>query len=122
MARQLIVISPPGERLSVEPSQGTVRSVPAPGDDYTHLIIEAAGAGSAPGSPPPEPKGEEPPPVFPITMSLVGGLPPELAPWRLTRAPRITGPVSVSDLARRLAQAPADDGPEILVLGSGHGR
>lgn len=38
VTKQLVVISPPGERLIV--TGGRVASVPAPDDDYTYLIVE----------------------------------------------------------------------------------
>jgi hypothetical protein len=75
MARRILVVSPPSQRLTVSLENGVIESSPSETDDYTHVIIEAAGeGGSKPASAPTT--GGEPPPPLPIIMSLVGGLPP----------------------------------------------
>jgi hypothetical protein len=55
---------------------GVIESSPSESDDYTHVIIEAAGeGGSKPWAPSPPTTSGEPPPPLPIIMSLVAGLP-----------------------------------------------
>ncbi len=123
MAKRLIIVSPPGERLKVSLADGAVRSDPSDGDDYTHLIVDSGAAEHTRGArdaAQPEPKGDEPPPPPDITMSLVGGLPPGFAPWRLDAAMKVTGPLTVADLAGYLAAAP-EGGEDVLLLGLGHG-
>src|SRR5271163_1546590 len=108
MAKQLILISPPGRRLIVQVREGSVQSVPSAGDSDTHLIVEPGPRGGPQPPAQPEPKGEEPPPPLDITMSFVAGLPAALEPWRFGQAMRVAGSLSFADLARQLASAPAD--------------
>jgi hypothetical protein len=116
MARRILVVSPPSQRLTVSLADGAIESAPSESDDYTHVIIEAAGeGGSRPRAPSPPTTGGEPPPPLPIIMSLVGGLPPGVTEDLLAEAHSLAGPLTFRDLARRLAQLPGV-GDLLLVL------
>lgn len=113
MASELIVISPPGERLTLQLAPGVLQSVKAPGDGYAHVVIEVAESKADESA---ELKGEETPPRPDLTMSVVGGLPNGIGPAKLKDVRTLTGHVTFAELAGLLAHAQAG-GPKILLLG-----
>lgn len=117
MVKQLIVVSGPGQRLTMDVARGAVRSAPAIGDDYTYLEVNAA---PPPATLPPTRAGglaPEPPRPWDITMGFVAGLPPGVEPLALRGAAHVTGTITLADLARHLDAAPSG-GRIILMLGS----
>jgi hypothetical protein len=119
MAKQVIVISPPGQRLTMRVAEGVMQSKPAEGDGYTHVEVEASADPGETGAPT-RPRGEEPPPPWFVGMSLVGGLPEGVGPADLRGATRLIGPLSLRALSVRLDNLP-EGGRELVILGGDHG-
>lgn len=124
MTKQLILISPPGERLTVRLDRQTVESAEgALQDEVTHVVVE-------PGSNPPaearrEPseavKPDKPPPAPPdITMTFVAGGPsPRDFESGAFEPRRVSGPLRFETLSEALQSLP-DGARRVLILGRGH--
>ena len=85
MSGRVIVVSPPGHRITLR-SDGTLDSEPHADEGYSSVILQ--GGPPSPASPPtPGP----PPPPPDITMTFVAGLPGGLDPHRLATAPVVRG-------------------------------
>ncbi len=113
MSRRVIVVSPPGQRITLH-ADGTLDSEPHADEGYSTVILQA-------GPPPPPPPRPGPPPPPPdISMTFVAGLPGGLDPHRLAEAPVVRGPVSIHDLQTRLRGA-GDHLAEVVVLRGGDG-
>jgi hypothetical protein len=116
MNAQLIVVSNLDQRLIVQAQPLAVQSILAPGDSYTSLVVQrTARARPPPPPPPPPPKGPMPEPPIGIGMDMIGGLPTGITRDMLVSAERITGPVTIDELATHLDAIPAG-GLKILIL------
>jgi hypothetical protein len=119
MGKQITIISPPGQRLTLRMAEGVIESKPTEGDGYTHVEVEASGDSAEPGHPS-RPRGEEPPRPWSVGMSFVGGLPDGLEPSDLRGATRIEGPLTARRLSEHLERLP-EGGRELVILDGDRG-
>jgi hypothetical protein len=116
MARQLILISPRGQRLVIDMAAGTVESVAStPDDAETHLVIEPAPPKPVVVAPPAPVIPDDGPPPAPLDIwaTLIGGG-PMLPPGAQFEALR--GPQVLVTLAGRFATM-SEDGVIAITLG-----
>jgi hypothetical protein len=98
MKKQLILISPLGERLTIKESQWSFGSVKVPGDDYSHIILES---------------GDEPD----IGMTMTAGLPQGFSIASIESTETLREPFTLSKA--KIALAKLKDGErKFIVLGS----
>jgi hypothetical protein len=98
MKKQLILISPLGERLTIKESQWSFGSIKVPGDDYSHIILES---------------GDEPD----IGMSMSAGLPQGYSAASIDSTETLRGPLTMSKAKGDLAKL-KDGERKFIVLGS----
>ena len=127
MTKQLVIISPPGQRLKLSPGEGSVTSAQAPDEPHNYVIVE----GEAPppqemamgGDPPPPPpdwgmtmRGDLPPPPPDWTMTMRAGLPDDVKADHLAGF-ETTSRISFADVSERLKSMPANGRKFIVMRG-----
>jgi hypothetical protein len=122
LAKQVVVLSPPGSNLTIDFGEQRVEAVASNEPGHQYAVVEAASAARGKGgsrSPPPTLKGDEPEPPWPIIMSLYSGLPEGVSHNNLISYPQVRGVLTAEDLAQHLAATP-DGGRTVLVLNPDH--
>lgn len=123
MAKQVVLISPPDQRLVIDPGGRTIQSVSSAGEGYSCLVIEQSAAaeqaivrgiqqalGEVRDGPGPAPDD--------FGMSLMAELPEWLRQFELAQADTVSGAVSFEQVSAQIS-AIADEDRKLLIFGPG---